>query len=154
MKLLFTYLKPFRKLLLVALFLAAINQIFSLLDPYVMGHYIIDPFAKNAQAYAGKQAVFIAGITKGLLLLISVAMVSRIAKAFQDYTLNVVIQKFGAALYTDGLKHALRLPFGEFEDQRSGETLSILQKVRTDCEKLISALVNILFTTLVGMYSL
>ena len=151
MKLLITYLKPFRKLLLVALFLAAINQIFSLLDPYVMGHYIIDPFAKNAQAYAGKQAVFIAGITKGLLLLISVAMVSRIAKAFQDYTLNVVIQKFGAALYTDGLKHALRLPFGEFEDQRSGETLSILQKVRTDCEKLISALVNILFTTLVGI---
>ena len=151
MKLLFTYLKPFRKLLLVALLLAAINQIFSLLDPYVMGHYIIDPFAKNAQAYAGKQAVFIAGITKGLLLLISVAMVSRIAKAFQDYTLNVVIQKFGAALYTDGLKHALRLPFGEFEDQRSGETLSILQKVRTDCEKLISALVNILFTTLVGI---
>ena len=151
MKLLFTYLKPFRKLLLVALFLAAINQIFSLLDPYVMGHYIIDPFAKNAQAYAGQQSVFIAGITKGLLLLISVAMVSRIAKAFQDYTLNVVIQKFGAALYTDGLKHALRLPFGEFEDQRSGETLSILQKVRTDCEKLISALVNILFTTLVGI---
>ena len=32
------------------------------------------------------------------------AMVSRIAKAFQDYVVNVVIQKFGANLYTDGLR--------------------------------------------------
>ena len=34
-----------------------------------------------------------------------------------------------------------------FEDQRSGETLGKLQKVRTDVEKLISAAINILFTS-------
>ncbi|CAG0904759.1 unnamed protein product, partial [Darwinula stevensoni] len=28
----------------------------------------------------------------------------------------------------EGLKHAMSLPYHEFEDQRSGETLSILQK--------------------------
>jgi len=64
---------------------------------------------------------------------------------------NVVIQKSGARIYTDGLQHALRLPYQEFEDQQSGETLAILQKVRIDSEKLISAAVNILFATLVGV---
>ena len=63
-----------------------------------------------------------------LLGSISVAMISRIAKNFQDYFLNVVIQKFGAKVFTDGLRHAMKLPYQEFEDQRSGETLSFLPK--------------------------
>lgn len=84
-------------------------------------------------------------------LLIGVAMVSRIAKAFQDYVVNVIIQKFGASLYTDSLRHALQLPYQDFEDQRSGETLSILQKVRTDCERFMTLFVNVLFTILVGL---
>ena len=50
--------------------------------------------------------------------------------------MNVVVQKFGAKVFTDGLRHAMKLPYQEFEDQRSGETLSVLQKVRTDTERL------------------
>lgn len=149
MKLLLQYLSRYKWLVVVALFLAAINQVFSLLDPYIFGTYIVDKYAKQAGQYT--QAQFIKGIATGLLLLVGTAMVSRIAKAFQDYTVNVVIQKFGARLYTDGLRHALRLPYQEFEDQRSGETLSILQKVRSDCEKFISAFVNVLFATFVGI---
>jgi len=133
----------------MALILAAINQVFSLLDPYIFGRYIIDPFAKQPGKWTEEE--FLRGITTGLLMLIGTAMVSRIAKAFQDYTVNVIIQKFGARIYTDGLRHALRLPFQEFEDQRSGETLSILQKVRTDTEKFISVFVNVLFATIVGI---
>ena len=78
-------------------------------------------------------------------------MVSRIAKAFQDYTVNVVIQKFGAKIFTDGLKHSMRLPYQEFEDQRSGETLSILTKVRSDTEKFISYVINVLFMIIVSI---
>jgi ATP-binding cassette, subfamily B, bacterial len=91
------------------------------------------------------------GVVYLLLCSIGVAMVSRIAKNFQDYFLNVVVQKFGAKVFTDGLQHAMKLPYQEFEDQRSGETLSILQKVRTDTEKFINNFVNILFTVLVGI---
>lgn len=149
MKLLLQYLSRHKGLIVLALVLASINQVFSLLDPYIFGRYIIDPFAKQPHAWTKDE--FIKGVTFGLLLLIGTAMISRIAKAFQDYTVNVIIQKFGARLYTDGLQHALRLPFQEFEDQRSGETLSILQKVRIDCEKFINAFVNILFTTIVGI---
>ncbi len=149
MKLLLHYLSRHKWLIVLALLLATVNQVFSLFDPYIFGHYIVDPYASNPHKWTHSQ--FLRGITIGLLMLIGTAMVSRIAKAFQDYTVNVVIQKFGARLYTDGLRHALRLPYSDFEDQRSGETLSILQKVRTDCEKFINAFVNILFTTLVGI---
>lgn len=149
MKLLLQYLSRYKGLVVLALFLAAINQVFSLLDPYIFGKYIIDPFAKQPDKWTKDE--FLKGITVGLLLLVGTAMVSRIAKAFQDYTVNVIIQKFGARIYTDGLRHALRLPFQEFEDQRSGETLSVLQKVRTDTEKFISVFVNVLFATIVGI---
>ncbi len=153
MKLLLRYLSPYKQLIFLALILAAINQIFSLLNPYILGNYLIDPYANKAEYYRTNQLdqAFYKGISTGLLMIIGTAMVSRIAKAFQDYVVNVVIQRFGAKLYTDGLQHALRLPFQDFEDQRSGETLSILLKVRADCEKFISSFVNVLFSTLVGI---
>lgn len=156
MKLLLRYLQPYRGMILLALLLVSINQVFSLLNPYILGHYILDPYAFQTVP-GGKfhnQAnwePFLWGITKGLLLIIGAAMVSRIAKAFQDYVVNVIIQKFGATLYTDSLKHALRLPFADFEDQSSGETLSVLQKVRSDTEKFINNFFNVLFATLVGI---
>lgn len=153
MKLLYQYLSKYKKLIFIALILAAINQVFSLLSPSILGTQIIDPYANKAEEFrnADDAAGFYKGITIGLLLIIGTAMVSRIAKALQDYVVNVIIQKFGAALYTDGLKHSLQLPFQEFEDQRSGETLSVLIKARADCEKLISSFINVLFATIVGI---
>ncbi|WP_118950142.1 ABC transporter ATP-binding protein [Taibaiella helva] len=153
MKLLLQYLSRYKWLIFLALILAAINQIFSLLNPYILGNVLIDPYANKAGDFRARGAGgdYFRGITIGLLMIIGAAMVSRIAKAFQDYVVNVVIQKFGARLYTDGLRHALRLPYQDFEDQRSGETLSVLQKVRADCEKFITNFVNVLFATLVGI---
>jgi ATP-binding cassette subfamily B protein len=153
MKLLFQYLTRYKGLIFLALVMAAINQIFSLLNPYILGNYLIDPYANKAESFRvnGLDNAFFRGVLMGLLMIIGTAMISRIAKAFQDYLVNVVIQKFGASLYTDGLRHALRLPFQDFEDQRSGETLSVLQKVRADCEKFITSFVNVLFATLVGI---
>lgn len=152
MKILLQYLSRYKALIFLALILAAINQIFSLLNPWILGNKII-PVATHANEFraAGNSGGYFNAIVTGLLLIIGAAMVSRIAKAFQDYVVNVVIQKFGAQLYTNGLKHALRLPYQDFEDQRSGETLSVLQKVRADCEKFITNFVNVLFATLVGL---
>ena len=82
---------------------------------------------------------------------IGAAMVSRIAKNFQDYYTNIITQKVGAEMYADGLKHSLELPYQVFEDQRSGETLGILQKVRLDCEKFITSFISVLFVSLMGM---
>jgi len=148
MKVLLRYLKNYKGLVALALLFAALNQMFSLLDPFIYGK-LIDRYATRPADY--DENTFLKGI--GLLIgaAIGVAMVSRIAKAFQDYTLSLIIQKFGAAVFTDGLKHALQMPFHEFEDQRSGELLNVLQKVRTDSEKFIINFINIFFTSFVGI---
>jgi len=148
MKILVSYLKNYKALIAIALLLATINQVFSLLDPFIFGK-LIDRFASKAHAHA--EAEFLHGVLLLIGAAIGVAMVSRIAKAFQDYVVNLIIQKMGAKVYTDGLQHSLRLPFHQFEDQRSGETLNILQKVRIDSEKFITAFINIIFSTLVGI---
>ena len=148
MKLLLSYLKQYWKLVLLALLLAAINQIFSLLDPLIF-RYVIDEYATRFKEYSTGQ--FFRGVGLLLAAAVGVAFVSRVAKNFQDYFINVITQRLGAQIYSDGLRHSLELPYAVFEDQRSGETLGKLQKVRSDVEKLISASVNILFTSLIGI---
>ena len=148
MKLLLSYLSRYKNLVFIALLLAAVNQTFSLLDPFIYGK-IIDRFVSHPKDYT--ESEFIKGVLTLIAAAVGVAMVSRIAKAFQDYFTSLVIQKLGADIYTDGLKHTLKIPFNEFEDQRSGETLNILQKVRNDTEKFISSFINILFFALVGL---
>src|ERR1700730_13808614 len=145
---LYRYFKDLWKLAVVALVLAAINQIFSLLDPLIFRH-IIDSYATRYREYSSPQ--FIRGVGLLLAAAVSVASISRIAKNFQDYFVNVITQKVGARIYTDGIRHSLELPYTLFEDQRSGETLGKLQRVRTDVEKFIALVVNLLFTTLIGL---
>src|SRR3989441_8673119 len=148
MNLLYRYSKQYWKLLVVALLLAATNQIFSLLDPVIFRH-VIDGYATKYHQYT--QAQFIRGAGLLLLAAVGVAFVSRIAKNFQDYFVNVIVQRVGAQMYSDGIRHSLDLPYQVFEDQRSGETLGKLQKVRADVERFITAAINILFTSLVGV---
>lgn len=140
----------------VAILLAAVNQTFSLLDPMIAGklldRYVNHPLTINADGTGHRDlGTYMSGALGLIGALIGVAMVSRIAKNFQDYVVNVVIQKYGAQLYTDGLRHALRLPYQDFEDQSSGQTLNILQKVRTDCEKFIQSFFNVLLPTVIGI---
>ena len=164
MKILLSYLKPQKWLVVLTLFLATINIGFSLMDPILLGKmvnlaadhtaktYTEDLFywgyrqvQRNGKSYLEMGVFFI------VLASITVAMISRLAKNFQDYCLQVVIQKFGAKIFTDGLKHAMKLPYQDFEDQRSGETLSILTKVRSDVERFMTNFINILFGIMVGV---
>jgi len=148
MDLLYQYSKQYWKLFVVALLLAATNQIFSLLDPLIFRH-VIDSYATKYHQYTLRQFVHGAGLL--VLAAVGVAFVSRVAKNFQDYFVNVIVQRLGARMYSDGVRHSLDLPYQVFEDQRSGETLGKLQKVRSDVERFITAAVNVLFISLVGI---
>src|SRR5829696_1027269 len=101
MRLLLRYLRGFWPLVLLALVLATINQVFSLLDPLIFRH-IIDRYATRYADYTTSE--FFRGV--GLLLgaAVGVAFVSRVAKNFQDYFVNVVTQRLGAQLYADGVR--------------------------------------------------
>jgi ATP-binding cassette, subfamily B, bacterial len=166
MKILFKYMKPYKWLVGLVLLLAAINIGFSLVDPIIFGklvnlanyHQHVDQLSNGDYFFSkteitnsqGKRDVLY-GVVWLLIASISVAMISRIAKAFQDYFLNLITQKFGATVFTQGLQHAMKLPYQEFEDARSGETLSVLQKVRIDTEKFVSSFINILFPVIIGI---
>ncbi|MGG9960262.1 ABC transporter ATP-binding protein [Ferruginibacter sp. SUN106] len=162
MKILLHYLKPYKWLVTFTLLMASINIGFSLVDPILLGKLInlanghqggTTPPASNFtwDRFFNSFSWDAPGVWYVLIFSISVAMVSRIAKAFQDYFLNVVIQKFGARVFTDGLQHAMKLPYQQFEDQRSGETLSVLTKVRSDVEKFMTNFINILFGVIIGV---
>lgn len=148
MKILLNYLKEHSSLILFALVLATVNQVFSMLDPFLVGK-IIDQYLTKFEAYERED--FLKGAGLLLLGIVGVAFISRIAKNFQDYFVNVITQKIGAKIYSDGLAHSLELPYEVFENQRSGTTLNVLQKVRQDVEKLINASVNIIFTSFIAL---
>jgi ATP-binding cassette subfamily B protein len=148
MNLLYRYARQYWQLFVIALLLAATNQIFSLLDPLIFRH-VIDGYATKYNQFT--QGQFIRGAGLLLLAAVGVAFVSRVAKNFQDYFTNVIVQRLGAKMYSDGIRHSLDLPYQVFEDQRSGETLGKLQKVRSDVEKFITAAINVIFISCVGI---
>ncbi len=148
MPLLLTYLRQNKKLVFIALLLATINQIFSLLDPQIF-RLIIDNYANKYNQIP--KAEFIQGVILLLLAAMAVAFISRVAKNFQDYNVNVITQRIGAKLYNVSVAHSFSLPYAVFEDQRSGELLQKLQKARTDAQNVITGFVNIIFLSLIGI---
>lgn len=148
MRVLWSYLKPHKWLVLLSLILAGLSQVLIMVDPVIFGK-IIDDYANNSTHKTEKELVN--GVLLWMLLAVGIALMARLCKSFQEYTMRLVVQKFGLQVFNDGLKQTLRLSFQEYEDQRSGETLAVLQKVRTDTEKFINAFINILFTSIVGL---
>ena len=148
MHILWTYLRPHARLALLALVLAATGQVLALVDPIIFGT-IIDKYAIHRGSQTNDELVH--GVLMLLALAVVVAVASRAAKALQEYVTRLVVQKIGTQIFNDGLRHLMRLKFQEFEDLRSGETLSLLQKVRQDSERVINAFINTVFAAVVGI---
>ena len=147
MRILWKYLKPQRGLALLALVLAAVSQVLALVDPIILG-WLIDGYANQRGVKSDDELV--RGALRLLALAIAVAVLSRACKAMQDYVTRMVVQRFGTQIFNDGLRQTLRLRYQEFEDQSSGETLSLLLRVRRDTERFINAFINVLFASVVG----
>jgi ATP-binding cassette subfamily B protein len=147
-RLLYSYLLRYKRLIAGALVLASINQVFSLLDPQVF-RLIVDRYATKVGTMERQD--FVRGVLLLLLAYVGVALVSRIAKNFQDYFVNVIAQRTGAQLYERSVSHSFSLPYSVFEDQRSGEILQKMQKARADAQSLITNFVNFIFIALVGL---
>lgn len=148
MHILWTYLRPHARLALLALVLAATGQILGLVDPIIFGT-IIDKYAIHRAGKSSDELVH--GVLTLLALAVAVAIASRAARALQEYVTRLVVQKIGTQIFNDGLRHLMRLKYQEFEDLRSGETLSLLQKVRQDSERFINAFINTVFAAVVGI---
>jgi ATP-binding cassette subfamily B protein len=148
MKILWKYLRPYRGLIGVSLLLAACAQLLSLVDPVIFGK-IIDHYATHRDGLTERQLV--RGVLSWLALAVGVALLSKVFKSSQEYLTRKTVARFGMQIFNDGLKQTLRLSFQEFEESRSGTTLSILQKVKTDAERFINSFITVLFSSLVGV---
>jgi ATP-binding cassette, subfamily B, bacterial len=148
MSILWKYLRPYHKLILLSLLLAAVSQLLNLVDPIIFGK-IIDDYASKINTRPQKE--LIREVFFWLLVALAIALIARVAKAFQEYTTRKTVAQFGMQIFNDGLRQTLRLSFQEFEESRSGETLSVLQKVKTDTERFVNSFINIVFSSLVGV---
>lgn len=148
MKIFWNYLEPYKWPALLSLVLAALAQALGFLDPIIFGK-IIDNYALHPGNKTEDELV--SGVLWMLLLAVGIALAARLARTFHEFLLKQVVQKFGKNVFDDGLKQTLRLSYQEFEEQRSGETLSVLQKTKRDTENFLTSFINIVFSTLVGL---
>lgn len=125
MKLIWLYLKPYKFLLFLSLFLAAIAQLLVMIDPIIFGK-IIDDYSTNAKGLETEQ--LIREVLMWLGIAVGISILAKLLKTIQDFTIRKVVAQFGMHIFNDGLKQTLRLSFEEFEESRSGSTLSILKK--------------------------
>ncbi|MGE9616359.1 MAG: ABC transporter ATP-binding protein [Solitalea-like symbiont of Acarus siro] len=153
MNTLIKYLYSYKYLILTTLFLAAINQVFSMLNQYVFGNFIIDRYINKIKYFQDNNLTnsFVFGIIKELMIIVLFAIISLIAKTIQNYGVSGIVQKVGTKMYTDGLKKTLLMPYSYLINQSSGETLNILQKVRIDCEKIITNFINVVFVLIIAI---
>jgi ATP-binding cassette subfamily B protein len=148
MDVLLKYLKKHKFSVFMALLMTALNQCFALVDPLITGK-IVDDYIVKRDMYSRMD--FISGVLWLVTIAVAAALFSRIANNFQDYYTVTVAQKSGAEVYADGMKHALAMPFYEHQDQRSGEKLGMLQRIRSDIENLVKATINVTFMAMFGI---
>ena len=148
MRIIWTYLKPFRGWLGLAMALAAIAQVLQLVDPIIFGK-IIDQLALNPEGSG--ETELIRGALRWLGIAVAVGLAGRFIQALTDFVTRLVVQKFGLSVFDEGLRQTLRLPYHEFEETSSGHVLSLLVKVRHDNEKFISSFIGVLFSSVVGV---
>lgn len=147
MRTLWKYLKPHKQLIFFSLLLAGAAQLLNLVDPIIFGK-IVDDYASNPNDLPEDELIHSVLYWLGLAAVI--ALLAQFFKSAQEYLTRKAVAQFGMQIFNDGLKQTLRLSFQEFEDNRSGTTLSVLQKVKTDAERFVNSFINVLFSSLVG----
>jgi ATP-binding cassette, subfamily B, bacterial len=148
MRILWKYLKPHKGLIVASLLLALVAQLLTLIDPLIFGK-IIDDYASGRGQRPENELV--RGVLFWLAVAVGVAVLARLLKGVQEYLSRMTVARFGMAVFNDGLRQTLRLSFQEFEQSRSGETIALMQKVKTDTERFVSSLINVLFSSVIGI---
>src|SRR5580765_459777 len=100
MRILWQYLKPHKSIIFFSLLLAGVAQLLSLVDPIIFGK-IIDEYSTNKHNLP--QNKLVSGVLFWLGIAIAIAMLARLAKAFQEYTTRLAVARFGMQIFNDGL---------------------------------------------------
>lgn len=148
MLLLLRYLRAQWRVAVAALLLAMTNQVFVMADPLIF-RQILDKYVTQHERHT--QAGFFLGVGLWFLAMLGAVLVAWVAKGFQTEMVSRVSQRVSARMFADGIRHSLELPYAEFEQRRSGETLDRIRKLRWDVERFLVTAVNTLFTSVIGV---
>jgi ATP-binding cassette subfamily B protein len=148
MDLLFRYVREHWRLAAAALAFAAVNEIFGMADPFIFRR-LIDGYVIPSRHHTQRE--FFMGAAIWLGVLVAATTIAWAAKTLQLSRAGELSQKVSAAMFADGVRHALEMPYAEFEHAPSGETLDRLQKLRWKVEQFIGSTINALFVSLVGV---
>jgi ATP-binding cassette subfamily B protein len=148
MDLLLRYLREHWRVSAGALLFAAINQIFSMADPFIFRR-IIDGYVIPSRTQGQREVVLGAGLW--LAAMVAATTVAWAAKTLQLGRVGQVSQKVASAMFADGVRHVIEMPYAEFEGTRSGETLDRLRSLRWNIERLVSGAINVLFVSFIGV---
>ena len=145
MRLLLARLKPYKAAVAMTLVLATVNQLLVLLEPQLL-RLMVDRYVMRAASLTPRQ--FFGGV--GMLVAAGVIMLTlaRVLRSVQEFSIQTVAQRVGAALYAEALAHTLLLPFRVLEDQRSGELLERMERARNDARGAITQVVQIYLSLL------
>jgi ATP-binding cassette subfamily B protein len=145
MRLLLAHLKPYKGAVAMTLALATANQILLLVEPQLL-RLMVDRYVMRAASLTPQQ--FFRGVAGLVVAAVVVALIARVLKTVQEFSIQSVAQRVGAALYSDVLSHALLLPFRVLEDQRSGELLERMERARADARGAVTQIVQIYLAVL------
>ncbi len=140
MRLLVRYSLRHWRALAGAFALATINQLLLLADPQIL-RMIVDRYVMRMNQLP--RDAFIRGVLLLVAASVGIALLARVARNLQDYSMNLVSRRVGAQLYAASVKHSLLLPFRVYEDRRSGELLHTMQSARRDAEQSITSAVRL-----------
>src|SRR5690242_20303543 len=100
------FLKPDRRMVVTIVILLFVNNGFSLVEPYLF-KVVIDKFLTHIgdTSRFPTQAVFIHGLLQLLYLWVGVALVSRVAKNFQDYFSTLASDRTGIRVFDYSFSH-------------------------------------------------
>lgn len=148
MQLLWQYLLKYRGMLFVLLFVAALSQIFSLTNP-ILFQYQTDEILSKLSTLTYQDFWNLTLITAGIGIVL--ALFARVFASIQQFYTSKITELVAADIYTDGIQKSLRLSFAEFEDQQSGKTLGVINKLREDVKKLIASTISVVYGTVIGI---
>ena len=148
MKVLRHYLRLNAKAVVYALVMAAIAQSCLLLDPLIMQH-VLDRYSHLPRT--AEWSDFLSGTAVWLGAIVASVALAWISKSEQTVTVERVSQLVGAGIFSDGVRSCLRMPFFNFEKQRSGERVEGLHRLRRNIEKLLKTFFNKIFTSLLAL---
>ncbi len=126
LKLLKTYLKPYKIQLVIIIIFAIGSTIFSIVGPKILGNATTEIFTGIVSKVTGGEGINFEKIANIIILLMTLYIISIVLSAIQGFMMTNIAQKITYKIRKDIAAKINKLPMGYFDKKNNGEVLSII----------------------------